>query len=186
MLCRIRIHRLSGLAELMEILERFTPLAQALPPSAAIAQLTGALRLFGVSPVDLAHRIRIRIQSLALYGLETAVGIGPSCHAAQLRQLGVTTIGQLATLPSSTATRILGRPGPALQECARGTDRRTVVPGRADRDGDRARGLVAEAESSGEFCGEPQRGGGSGPLAMASSSCRSKRSLSRVASCPRI
>ncbi|MBT2542883.1 hypothetical protein J7E99_19755 [Streptomyces sp. ISL-44] len=31
--------------------------------------------------------------------------------AAQLRILGVNTIGQLADLPAVTATRVLGRPG---------------------------------------------------------------------------
>ncbi|MCX5610231.1 MULTISPECIES: hypothetical protein [unclassified Streptomyces] len=41
----IRLIRLDGgrgLPELMEVLGRFTPVAQALPPSAAIAQMSGA------------------------------------------------------------------------------------------------------------------------------------------------
>lgn len=158
-----------GLPELMEVLARFTPVAQALPPSAAIAQMSGALRLFGVDPVGLANRLRL--QGLALHGLDMAVGIGPTWSvaamasaragarglllvvpsetgsflgplpiedlygiqrtaAAQLRTLGVNTIGQLADLPAVTAARVLGRPGPALREQARGIDRRTVTPGR--------------------------------------------------------
>ncbi|MBV1942030.1 hypothetical protein [Streptomyces sp. BV286] len=166
----VRLRQGEGLAELMETIERFTPLAQSLAPSAAVAQVGGALRLFGVGPVGLAQRLRL--QAAALYGLGTVVGIGPSwsvaamassrtgsggvlhvpasdtadflgplpigelygirrAQATALRSLGVLTIGQLAVLPGATVLRILGRPGRALQERARGVDHRTVVPGRA-------------------------------------------------------
>ncbi|WP_405510594.1 hypothetical protein OG323_37520 (plasmid) [Streptomyces cyaneofuscatus] len=168
-LFHIRLQCPDRLPELMEVLGRFTPIVQALPPSAAIAEMSGALRLFDADPVDLAHRVRI--QALALYGLDTAVGIGPSWSVAamgathagakgllqvrpaevdmflgpraiddlygirraqviQLRQLGVDTVGRLAELPTATVTRILGRPGTALQERARGIDRRPVAAGR--------------------------------------------------------
>jgi hypothetical protein len=166
----VRLRQGEGLAELMEVIERFTPLAQSLAPSAAVAQVGGALRLFGVGPVGLAQRLRL--QAAALYGLGTVVGIGPSwsvaamassrtgsggvlhvpasdtadflgplpigelygirrAQATALRSLGVLTIGQLAVLPGATVLRILGRPGRALQERARGVDHRMVVPGRA-------------------------------------------------------
>lgn len=165
----VRLSRPEGLPELMAVLERFTPAVQALAPSAAVAQLSGALRLFGAEPVDLAERIRVR--ALAWYGLDTAVGIGPSwtvaamasartgprgiryvvpeqteaflgplpvedlygirrAQAAELRSLGVETVGQLAGLPAGTVLRILGQAGRELWERARGIDRRTVVPGR--------------------------------------------------------
>jgi hypothetical protein len=43
----VRLRRGAGLGELIEVIERFTPLAQLLVPSAAVAQVGGALRLFG-------------------------------------------------------------------------------------------------------------------------------------------
>ncbi|KNB50287.1 hypothetical protein AC230_22865 [Streptomyces caatingaensis] len=69
-----------GLPELMAVLGRFTPVAQALPPCAAVARVDGALRLFGLGPADLARRLRL--QAAAWYGLDTAVGIGPSWTVA--------------------------------------------------------------------------------------------------------
>ncbi|MGW0704474.1 DNA polymerase Y family protein [Streptomyces sp. NPDC002643] len=66
----------------MAVLERFTPAARALPPGAAVAQLGGALRLFGTGQVELAGRMRV--QALAWYGLDTAVGIGPSWAVAAM------------------------------------------------------------------------------------------------------
>ncbi|MFI6341112.1 hypothetical protein [Streptomyces sp. NPDC050535] len=166
----VRLRKDGGLAELTEVIERFTPVVQPLAPSAVVAQLSGSLRLFGVGPVDLAQRLRL--QAAAWYGLETAVGIGSSwtvaamassrtqsggvlevapsdtarflgplpvgelygirrTQAEDLHRLGVETIGHLADLPGETVVRILGRAGRALQERARGIDRRVVVPGRA-------------------------------------------------------
>ncbi|MFC4607307.1 hypothetical protein ACFO9E_05670 [Streptomyces maoxianensis] len=168
----VRLRERGGLAELTSVLNRFTPLVQPLAPSAAIAQVGGSLRLFGVGAVDLAQRIRF--QTAALYGLGVAVGAGPSwttatmasarigdrgvryvarsevarflgplpiselygirrAQAGGLSRLGVATIGQLAELPAVTAARILGRAGRALQERARGVDRRIVVAGHVSR-----------------------------------------------------
>lgn len=52
----VRPRQGEGLGELMEVIERFAPLAQSLAPSAAVAQVGGALWLFGVGPVGLAQR----------------------------------------------------------------------------------------------------------------------------------
>lgn len=56
----MRLRQGEGLGELMEVIERFTPLARSLAPSAAVAQVGGALRLCGVGPVGLAQRLGFR------------------------------------------------------------------------------------------------------------------------------
>ncbi|MFC9956049.1 hypothetical protein ACFVIB_01635 [Streptomyces nigra] len=70
----VRLRQRGGLPELTTVLGRFTPIVQALPPGAAVAQPGGSLRLFAAGPVELAQRIRL--QALAWFGLETLLGIG--------------------------------------------------------------------------------------------------------------
>ncbi|MFK4868070.1 hypothetical protein ACI3K4_22935 [Streptomyces sp. CSMPJR101] len=70
----VRLRQRGGLPELTTVLGRFTPIVQALPPGAAVAQLGGSPRLFAAGPVELAQRIRL--QALAWFGLETLLGIG--------------------------------------------------------------------------------------------------------------
>ncbi|MFF1261150.1 MULTISPECIES: hypothetical protein [unclassified Streptomyces] len=79
----VRMSRGGELSDLMAIIERFTPVAQALPPGAAMAQVGGSLRLFGVEPVDLA--LRLRLQAVAWYGIDTVVGIASSWAMASAR-----------------------------------------------------------------------------------------------------
>jgi hypothetical protein len=88
----VRLRRGGGLAELTEVIERFTPVVQPLAPSAVVAQLSGSLHLFGVGPVDLAQRLRL--QAAAWYGLET-FGQPPGTAAD----------------PEEAQGRVSGRPG---------------------------------------------------------------------------
>ena len=59
-------------------------------------------------------------------------GVGPQAQAA-LAEYGVTTIGQLAALPSATLHRRFGRHGDDLASRARGIDRSAVQPFRAPK-----------------------------------------------------
>ncbi|WP_228981961.1 hypothetical protein [Streptomyces sp. DH12] len=69
------------LPELLALLGGFTPLVQAEPPDAALADLGGAVRYFGRGPAELAAVIRVR--ALALYGVECAIGAGPGPRTAR-------------------------------------------------------------------------------------------------------
>ncbi|WP_255952733.1 DNA polymerase Y family protein [Streptomyces odontomachi] len=69
-----------ALPGLLELLGEFTPVVQALPPDAALADLTGAVRYFDRDAVHLAAMIRVR--ALARYGLDCTIGIGPGPMAA--------------------------------------------------------------------------------------------------------
>ncbi|WP_327672660.1 MULTISPECIES: hypothetical protein [unclassified Streptomyces] len=98
----VRLTRGGEISDLMSIIERFTPVAQALPPSAAVAQVGGALRLFDASPVELA--LRLRLQAVAWYGLDAAVGIASSWPVAAMASVRAETHGVRFVPPSETTT----------------------------------------------------------------------------------
>lgn len=64
----------------LEELAELSPVVQALPPSAALVELRGALRYHGVDPGRLAEVLRVR--TLSRLGVDVRVGIGPSITVA--------------------------------------------------------------------------------------------------------
>jgi DNA polymerase-4 len=98
----VRLRQRGELPELMSVIERFTPVAQSLAPSAAVAQVGGALRLFDTDPVGLA--MRLRVQAAAWYGLDTVVGIGPSWTVAAMASACTSPHGVLYVTPSAIET----------------------------------------------------------------------------------
>jgi DNA polymerase-4 len=58
---------------LLRLLDRFTPVVQPIPPDAALADLKGAVRYFGLDAVWLARLVRVR--ALALHGTDCAIGV---------------------------------------------------------------------------------------------------------------
>ncbi|MER6911394.1 hypothetical protein ABT354_06965 [Streptomyces sp. NPDC000594] len=65
-------HRPDPYERLVGLLQGITPRVQALPPTDADCDITGALRYFGHDPQGVAQLIRMR--SLALYGVDTTIG----------------------------------------------------------------------------------------------------------------
>ncbi|MER5556152.1 helix-hairpin-helix domain-containing protein [Streptomyces sp. NPDC002793] len=81
--------------QLLAVLEGITPRVQAHPAdSSADVDLTGALRYWDRDPEGLAAVIRLRV--LALYGIQTSAGVGPSrtiaAMAAAVTPPGAATI----------------------------------------------------------------------------------------------
>lgn len=72
----------AALPGLLGLLEEFTPVVEALPPDAALADLRGAERYFGRDAVELASVIRVR--ALALYGVDCVIGAGPGRMLARM------------------------------------------------------------------------------------------------------
>ncbi|MGW9024894.1 DNA polymerase Y family protein [Streptomyces sp. NPDC055722] len=66
--------------QVLEELAELSPVVQALPPSAALVELKGALRYHGVDPRRLGEVLRVRM--LSRLGLDVRVGIGPSITVA--------------------------------------------------------------------------------------------------------
>jgi nucleotidyltransferase/DNA polymerase involved in DNA repair len=72
---------LDALPALIALLREFTPVVEAVPPDAVLADLRGAVRYFGRDTVDLASVIRVR--ALARHGVDCTIGIGPGPMAAR-------------------------------------------------------------------------------------------------------
>ncbi|MFC1430283.1 hypothetical protein ACEZDB_06355 [Streptacidiphilus sp. N1-3] len=84
------LHRpaLETYRQVFTVLADLTPVVQALPPYAALLDLTGALRYFDRTPAELAQLLQLKV--VARFGIQTTVGIGPN--------------RMLATLAAQTAT----------------------------------------------------------------------------------
>ncbi|MFF0727092.1 helix-hairpin-helix domain-containing protein [Streptomyces sp. NPDC004134] len=81
------IHFHGGIAEevyahLLSLLAEYTPVVQALPPDAALADVGGSLRYFGVDAVALAERIRARTGGL--YGIRSTAGVAANPMLARM------------------------------------------------------------------------------------------------------
>ncbi|MFD9034544.1 hypothetical protein ACFVZW_25915 [Streptomyces sp. NPDC059567] len=70
------------LPRLVGLLAEFTPVVEAAPPDTLLADVRGALRYFGWSPVELASVVRVR--ALALYGVDCVIGAGPNPMLARM------------------------------------------------------------------------------------------------------
>ena len=80
----------------LDLLRDVTPAVQALPPSAALADVTGSLRYWSRTPLEMARRIRL--QALARYDVDTSIGVAGTCALAATASArpshgGVTVVG---------------------------------------------------------------------------------------------
>ncbi|MED7828888.1 DNA polymerase Y family protein, partial [Streptomyces chiangmaiensis] len=75
--------------QVLEQLAELSPVVQALPPSAALVELKGALRYHGADARRLGEVLRVR--TLSRLGIDVRVGIGPSITVA------ATASGQVAS-----------------------------------------------------------------------------------------
>lgn len=91
------------------LIEGLTPVVQAFPPDAALADVGGAQRYFGRSAVELAALLRVR--ALAHHGLDCAIGVGPN---PLLARMAAREAGPGATLVADDAAFLADRPAAAL------------------------------------------------------------------------
>ena len=80
----VHLHRPSEetYRQVFTVLADLSPVVQALPPDAALLDLTGALRYFDRTPADLGKLLQVKV--LARFGIRTTVGIGPNRMLATL------------------------------------------------------------------------------------------------------
>ncbi|WP_329625846.1 hypothetical protein OG357_38070 (plasmid) [Streptomyces sp. NBC_01255] len=69
-----------GHRHVLDLLTGFTPLVQPLPPTAALAQVKGSLKLFGVDAGALAQQFRVR--ALLQVGVDTHIGVADTWATA--------------------------------------------------------------------------------------------------------
>lgn len=98
--------------ELLGLLADVTPVVQALPPDAALADVGGALRYFDRDAPGLARLVRLR--ALALYGVDCTVGVGASPLLARMAAHAGPAGSVRAVRPEETAAFLAHRPVAAL------------------------------------------------------------------------
>lgn len=100
--------------ELLALLGDVTPVVQALPPDAALADVRGALRYFARDAAGLARLVRLR--ALALHGTDCAIGVAATPLLA--RMATTTGEGEPGTVrvvrPEETAGFLARQPVAAL------------------------------------------------------------------------
>lgn len=99
-------------AELLGLLADFTPVVQALPPDAALADVRGALRYFDRDAPGLARLIRLR--ALALYGTDCTVGVAVNPLLARMAAQAGPPGTVRVVRPEETAAFLTRRPVAAL------------------------------------------------------------------------
>ncbi|MFI8502741.1 hypothetical protein ACIGFK_30185 [Streptomyces sp. NPDC085524] len=101
-------------AGVLALLGGLTPAVQALPPDAVLADVRGALRYFGCDAGWLASVIRVR--ALALYGVDTAVGVAGNPMLARAAAREARPGGTLLIPDEPAAVRefLAGKPVGAL------------------------------------------------------------------------
>ena len=81
---------------MLEQLAELSPVVQALPPSAALVELKGALRYHGVDARRVGEVPRVR--TISRLGVDMRVGIGPSITVAALRTAAGEPVAELEAL----------------------------------------------------------------------------------------
>ncbi|BCM71213.1 hypothetical protein EASAB2608_06547 [Streptomyces sp. EAS-AB2608] len=97
----------------LEVLAGLSPVVQALPPSAALVELKGALRYHGTDAAHLGEILRVR--TISHLGVDVRVGIGPTITVAATASAQITHPGGvLAIAPDQVADWLAGLPVEAL------------------------------------------------------------------------
>ncbi len=99
---------------LLALLGEITPVVQALPPDAALADVRGALRYFGRTAGELGTLLRVR--ALARYGADCTVGVAANPSLARLaaRDAPPGAVLVLPGTPEAVAGFLAGQPVAAL------------------------------------------------------------------------
>lgn len=114
---------------LLRLLGQFTPVIEALPPDAALADVRGALRYFERDAAGIAELIRLR--ALAWYGVRCTIGIAGNPLLARMAAQGAAP-GEVRRVPGDAVADFLDRkpaaalhgvgPATARALCAYGLD----------------------------------------------------------------
>ncbi|MER7156489.1 hypothetical protein ABT366_37385, partial [Streptomyces lydicus] len=100
--------------QLLRLLAQFTPVIEALPPDAALADVRGALRYFDRDAAGIAELIRLR--ALVWHGVRCTIGIAANPLLARMAAQGAAP-GEIRTVPDepgAVAAFLDRRPASAL------------------------------------------------------------------------
>ncbi|MEU9417825.1 hypothetical protein [Streptomyces sp. NPDC051000] len=86
-----------GYREVLELLREFSPLVQALPPRAALVQVRGAQRYFGVEAARIAEVVRLR--AVARLGTDVRIGVAATWALAAMASARIPGPGGILAVP---------------------------------------------------------------------------------------
>ncbi|MFD7877680.1 hypothetical protein ACFV5G_26875 [Streptomyces sp. NPDC059766] len=92
--------------QVLELMAELSPVVQALPPTAALVELKGALRYHGVDAVRLGEVLRVR--TISRLGVDIRVGIGPTITVAATASGRITGPGGVLAVTPGQVTQWLG------------------------------------------------------------------------------
>ncbi|MFH8394274.1 hypothetical protein [Streptomyces sp. NPDC018036] len=92
--------------QVLEQMAQLSPVVQALPPTAALADLRGVLRYHGVDATRLGEMLRVR--AISRLGVDVRVGIGPSITVAATASGQITGLGGVLAIAPDQVTDWLG------------------------------------------------------------------------------
>ncbi|MGW6487803.1 DNA polymerase Y family protein [Streptomyces sp. NPDC055056] len=95
-----------GYRQVLEQMAELSPVVQALPPTAALAELKGALRYHGADAVRLGEMLRVR--TISRLGVDIRVGIGSSITVAATASGQVPRPGGVLAVPRDRVADWLG------------------------------------------------------------------------------
>ncbi|MEU7028801.1 hypothetical protein AB0A60_19190 [Streptomyces sp. NPDC046275] len=91
---------------LLELLAGLSPVVQALPPTAALVELKGALRYHGTDARHLGEMLRVR--AISQLGVDVRVGVGPSITVAATASAQISGPGGVIAVASDQVADWLG------------------------------------------------------------------------------
>ncbi|MER6860563.1 DNA polymerase Y family protein [Streptomyces pilosus] len=91
--------------QVLEQIAELSPVVQALPPSAALVELKGALRYHGTDTRRLGEMLRVR--TISRLGVDVRIGIGPSITVAATASAQVPEPGGVLAVPPGQAAHWL-------------------------------------------------------------------------------
>ncbi len=92
--------------QVLELLAELSPVVQALPPTAALVELKGALRYHGADARRLGEMLRVR--TLSRLGVDVRIGIGPSITVAATASGQISAPGGVLAVAPHQVTDWLG------------------------------------------------------------------------------
>ncbi|MBT2455225.1 hypothetical protein [Streptomyces sp. ISL-86] len=97
-----------GYREVLDLLREFSPLVQALPPRAALVQVRGAQRYFGVDAGRIAEVVRLR--AVARLGTDLRIGVAGTWAVASMASARTPGPGGILAVPddADAVARFLG------------------------------------------------------------------------------
>ncbi|MFD5876581.1 hypothetical protein [Streptomyces sp. NPDC060322] len=111
----------AGYEGLLALLGAFTPVVEAAPPGAALADVSGALRYFGQDAAGLASVIRVR--ALALHGVDCAIGAAANPMLARMAARQAAGGTTFVVPPGEHAGFLASKPAAALDGVGAATAR---------------------------------------------------------------